>query len=215
MALCVVCQQNEAVAGVSRRTGKPYDKCSGCYKNARRDWQQKIGFDPAVRKAQLATFERIWNEAWAAGVAAGNADTPVPMVVVQHANALDDSSPVVRQWGPIPDGSCGFACVCIAPSNCAFSNWLRKREMERGYRRALEYWRNDPHRLNDDPPRKESFDPASDYHRCVMISVHEHRQSYSRKMAHARAVVDYLKQHVGELKTGKTTPSFRVWDKED
>lgn len=193
MGICVVCNKNEAVAGVSKRTGKPYDKCPACYRAKRQEFLDRIGFDREARKNSLATFKRVWNEAWGAGLIAGRAHCPTPMVVQQHANPMDDSSPVVQEWGPIEGGVCGFANVCVAPANCSFAKWLRE-----NYRET-----------------NQGFDPYSDYHKCVMISVSEYGQSYERKCAHARAVADYLKQHVAELTTGKTAPRFSVWDRLD
>lgn len=51
---------------------------------------------------------------------------PVPMVVQEHANMLDDNSPVVKQYAPAMGGVCGFSWVVVRPGNCSFANWLKK-----------------------------------------------------------------------------------------
>ncbi len=52
----------------------------------------------------------ILNEAHEAGMEAGNAKVPTPMVVTQHENMGDDSSPVEKSYY-VPQGVCGFAWV--------------------------------------------------------------------------------------------------------
>lgn len=59
----------------------------------------------------------------AAKVAHANA-VPAPMRVVQRANPLDDNSAVVRDYGIISDGVCGFAWVIVRPGNSALAKYL-------------------------------------------------------------------------------------------
>lgn len=193
MALCVVCNTNEAAPGISKRTGKPYDKCPACYRAKRQEFFDRIGFDKEARKTQLATFERIWNEAWAAGARAGAAHVPTPMLVGTPTTPLGNDIDPRKKTYYVPQGVCGFANVCVAPATCSFAKWLREK-----YRKA-----------------DRGFDSYSSYHKCVMISVHEYGQSYECKCAHARAVVAYLKQHIAELTTSKTAPRFWVDDRLD
>lgn len=54
---------------------------------------------------------------------AAQAHTPTPMVVAQHANVLDDKSPVVAAY-KVSGGVCGFAWVSIKPANSKFARWL-------------------------------------------------------------------------------------------
>lgn len=70
-------------------------------------------------------WAELHDAAHAAGMAAGEASVPVPMIVQEHANPLDDSSPVVQSYGPIMDGSCGSAYVTIRPANGSFARWLK------------------------------------------------------------------------------------------
>lgn len=52
------------------------------------------------------------------------------MIVRQHENMLDDSSPVEKQWF-VPSGVCGFAWVIIKPGTSSFAKWLVKNEHAR------------------------------------------------------------------------------------
>jgi len=69
--------------------------------------------------------ESIYREAMTAGILAGNAHNPTPMVVQQHANPLNDNSAVVQSW-QVSGGVCGFAWVNIRPATCQFARWLKK-----------------------------------------------------------------------------------------
>jgi hypothetical protein len=71
-----------------------------------------------------AKYDAIVAEANKAGIAAALAKVPAPMIVSQHANMLDDSSAVVKQWY-VSDGVCGFASVKVRPGNSPFANYLK------------------------------------------------------------------------------------------
>jgi len=77
-----------------------------------------------------AQFQELYDRANQAGIDAVQKATVIPMEVVQHANPLDDSSPVVRSWH-VPDGVCGFAWVIVKPGNSPFANWLKKNNLAR------------------------------------------------------------------------------------
>jgi hypothetical protein len=70
-------------------------------------------------------FNALVTKAHAAGMAAGDAAQPTAMVVSEHANALDDASPVRKQWY-VADGVCGFAWVTIRPGTSSFARWMVK-----------------------------------------------------------------------------------------
>ena len=55
-------------------------------------------------------YAQILNEAHEAGMVAGSAKVPAPMVVTERANPVDDSSEIKNQW-VVPSGICGFAYV--------------------------------------------------------------------------------------------------------
>lgn len=110
-------------------------------------------------------YEAIWNEAQAAGHAAGTACRPVPMTVAQHENGLDDRSPVVYAE-TVLDGVCGFAWVKIRPANCGMARWLKKQSL--GHLSHTGGWE---------------------------VGVRGYDQSMQRKYAHARAAADVLKKY--------------------
>lgn len=60
----------------------------------------------------LREMRTLLNRAHEAGTAAGSALSVAPMVVQQHADMMDDKSPVVQQW-EVEGGPCGFAWVSL------------------------------------------------------------------------------------------------------
>ena len=110
-------------------------------------------------------FANVWDKAWKAGQAAAAACVPVPMHVVQHANPLDDSSPVVHRYAPVTDGVCGFASVKFA-GNTAFGKWAKKQGLARpAYQGGLSVW------------------------------IGDYNQSLQKKEAHAYAMAAELEKH--------------------
>lgn len=84
-------------------------------------------------KERNEKFEKIWEEAHEAGMTAGNAMIPTPMVVQKHLNPLDDNSPVTNSWN-VPQGACGFAWVIVKPGNSSFALWAKNnKEATRAY----------------------------------------------------------------------------------
>ncbi|MCJ2530793.1 MAG: hypothetical protein LN413_00530 [Candidatus Thermoplasmatota archaeon] len=109
-------------------------------------------------------WEQLYLAAHDAGMEAGSAHAPTPMVVVQHENQLDDSSPVAKMYPPVMDGACGFAWVNVRPGTSSFARWLRK-----------------------------SGEGHSDHYAGgTAVWVPFFNQSYERKMAYARAMADVL-----------------------
>lgn len=113
----------------------------------------------------------IYKMAHEAGMKAGIGAQVVPMGVVQHANPLDDNSPIVQGW-IVEGGVCGFAWInisCggkgIARSNSLeFCRWLKENDLAR----------------------------KSDYEGGYIIWVSEFGQSMTRKEAYARAFAEVL-----------------------
>lgn len=60
-------------------------------------------------------FEAIWNEAYEAGMRAGEAAMPHEMVVVGGGKEYH-----------VPEGPCGFAWIVVYPGNAPFANWAKK-----------------------------------------------------------------------------------------
>ena len=118
-----------------------------------------------ANKPGSEAHEKLYAEANKAGIAAANALTPTPMVVEQHANQLDDTSPVTKQW-TVPSGVCGFAWVNIRPATTSFARWLKKEGIVR-----------------------------KSYYGGIDISIMAYGQSMEKKSAHAHAMADYLSDH--------------------
>jgi hypothetical protein len=111
----------------------------------------------------MKTEFQLWlDEANKAGEEAVKAIKPTPVVVQQHVNMLDDSSPVVKQW-VVPDGVCGFAWVHIKPATTPFVRWLKRNGIGR-----------------------------RSYYGGWDIPIHSYNQSYEKKMAHANAMAKSL-----------------------
>lgn len=109
-------------------------------------------------------WKALFLKAYDAGCAAGKAHSPTPMVVAQHANSWDDSSPVEKAYY-VPSGVCGFAWVTVRPATSSFGRWLlRSGEARKGYYGGAE--------IN-----------------CPFFN-----QSYERKMAYAAAFADVLNE---------------------
>lgn len=117
-----------------------------------------------VRKIE---FTKIYDEAHAAGMAAGKGATPTPMIVGTptnfFSNDIDMSKPVYH----VPDGPCGFAWVIIKPGTSAFAKWMN----DAGHSRKDHYYGGV----------------------CVWVSGFS--QSMARKEAYADAFADVLKKH--------------------
>ena len=71
------------------------------------------------------THQELWDRAYKEGLEAGTEHSPTPMIVQQHENMLDDSSPVVKTYAPVMGGVCGFAWVVVKPGTSSFARWLK------------------------------------------------------------------------------------------
>ena len=109
-------------------------------------------------------YNELYLKAHTAGVAAGSNHRPVPMVVVEHTNLLDDSSPVKRAYPPVTGGVCGFAWINVKPGTSTFARWLKI----------------------------EGIGKADSYYGGITIWVSLFGQSYEKKMAYAEAFVQVL-----------------------
>lgn len=127
----------------------------------------KANATPSAAKVTGAKdYAAIWKEGCAAGLKAGNEALCEPMHVVQRANMLDDSSAIVKRYEPVMDGVCGFASVVITPATSGFCKWLKAK----GHA--------DKH-----------------YYGGYSIFIGEHRQSLTRKEAHARAMAEVFSKY--------------------
>jgi hypothetical protein len=99
-------------------------------------------------------FQAIYNEARQAGLKAGNECVPVPMVVTEHANPLDDNSPVVKRYAPITSGVCGFGWISIK-GNTAFARWAKENKLVGNhYPSGYSFWVSD---FNQSMEMKEAY----------------------------------------------------------
>ena len=112
-------------------------------------------------------YPKIMAEAHGAGIAAGNAHSPTPMIVAQHENVLDDNSPITKAWH-VPSGVCGFASVITNEhGNGKFVRYLKSvGEGDKNY-----------------------------YGGHYVKWVREFGQSYEKKVAYAHAYADVLNNY--------------------
>jgi hypothetical protein len=74
--------------------------------------------------AKTVNFEEIYNAARTAGLIAGNAANPAPMIV-RDADVLTGQPLADGRKYIVADGVCGFAWVHVK-GNTAFGRWARK-----------------------------------------------------------------------------------------
>lgn len=99
--------------------------CKDCKKIANQKWREMVAEKSEQRDTRYSAFEDAVRKAHEAGMDAWRREVPAPMVVQEHANQLDDASPVVKEWF-VSGGACGFASVIVRPGNCSFALWVKK-----------------------------------------------------------------------------------------
>lgn len=109
---------------------------------------------------------------------------PMPMIVQERANPLDDNSPVVHEYEPVMGGVCGFAWIVFSPGNSKIANFAKKR-----------YGSDKPNnpifeRNETDKARALNISAVHrNYGGGVAVWIHGYGQSMTRKEAFARAFV--------------------------
>lgn len=141
--------------------------------------REKIAWQKAERLARYERFAETFLAATRAGQAAFDAAEPEVMVVQRHANQFDPESPVVQEWRE-PEGVCGFAWVSVSPATSSFARWLIKGGFA-----------------------------SKAYRGGVNIRIPSRSQSYTRKMAYARAMADVLRASP-DLSDLKIYPGGRI-----
>ena len=135
------------------------------------DLIKKLGNKKHTKKksSKKNDYVALHEKALAAGMKALNECVPNPMVVQQHANMMDDNSPVVKSWY-VGDGVCGFAWVRVKckGEGLRFINAMKKHGIDR--------WRKD------------------DYYGGYQLWVREGNQSMQRKEAFAEAYAEVLRE---------------------
>ena len=94
-------------------------------------------------------YAAIWAEAWAAGVMAGLACRPTPMVVGQH-----NGDGVLKIVEVVDDGMCGFGWVKIRPANGKMARWLKSQNI--GYKAYNGGWDVSVHEFGQSWERKSA-----------------------------------------------------------
>jgi hypothetical protein len=120
--------------------------------------REKIAAEKHERLERYATFELAWSEARAAGMAAGNACTPTPMIV-GPADILINGAPVLTRAHYVSEGACGFAWIVHPDGNSSFARWAKKhRNARREYGGGVcLYWVGE---FNQSMARKKAFADA-------------------------------------------------------
>jgi len=101
-------------------------------------------FKAADAKGKALKFEAAFAKAVYAGLAAGGASKPNPMVICEMSNPLSNSIADVKQMWVENEGACGFAWVNVNPGNSPFANWLKKNGYARkSYAGGVDIWISD------------------------------------------------------------------------
>lgn len=142
-------------------------------KLAKKAWKEKIEAEKEERVSRENRFGQIIGAALARAHNDGEAHSPTPMIVEQHQDMLDDSSPVKKSWF-VEQGVCGFVWVNLKPATSSFCRFLQKKApgwKRDSYYGGLTYW------------------------------VFQFGQSYEKKVAFARELAKALNEHQEETKT--------------
>jgi len=124
----------------------------------------------------------IYNKAMKAGQVAMAECMPIPMVVEQHANIFNDSSPVTEQWH-VSEGICGFAWV----------NIKAKSGPSRRFINELKLLNIVSSNINDS--RDTVTIKKDSYYGGFTFWVYDGGHSYDRKRAFAYAFTKVLKEY--------------------
>lgn len=103
-------------------------------------------------------FETIWQAAYTAGMQAGNAAAPTPMIVGTPRQPLfDDRIDPTKPVYFVEGGVCGFAWIDFK-GNTAFGRWAKKTDRaSKGYPTGLMYWVSE---FGQSMQRKQAFASA-------------------------------------------------------
>ena len=79
----------------------------------------------------------VYADAHAKGIAAGNACSPIPMVVGTPTTPLGDDIDYSKDTYYVSDGVCGFAWVNIKPARGKFVKYLKENEESRANKKSV------------------------------------------------------------------------------
>ena len=120
--------------------------------------REKIAAERKERQERYRKFEVVWAAAVTEGNKAAAEVVPPTMIVSQHADQLDDGSPIVNQW-TVPEGPCGFAEIRLCKGNTSFAHWAKKNAgFRKHYYGGLSHWVS---AFGQSMVRKEAFARAA------------------------------------------------------
>lgn len=130
-------------------------------KDARANFKAMIAESAAQRAARTDQFKAIFEEARVAGLAAGQALRPTPMVVTRDSMAIVTNAGrqnILDRDYVVPEGPCGFAWVIIRPGTSAAANYAKKNlGAGKSYYGGMELWVSD---FGQSMERKEAYAKA-------------------------------------------------------
>ena len=144
-----------------------------CYTHkqaAKEAFYKRISDQKAETEQKYKRYEDAVAKAIEAGKTAAKVCKPTPMVVQQHLDLFDDSSPVTETYEPVESGVCGFGYVIVSPGNSSLAIWLKKH---------MFYFKW--------------------YYGGIAMGVKEYGQSYERKMAYAYAYATTLHNELKDI----------------
>lgn len=133
------------------------------------------------KHVKAAKYARIYQLCVESADRAANACKPTPMIVAQHANVLDDRSPIKKTW-IVSGGICGIVIIKL-PLNHPFSRYLVA--SKRAYK---------------------SEQGGVVVRRCTTNTRSPLEQSYERQCAATNAFADTLIKHLPTLRN-----RVKVW----
>lgn len=103
--------------------------------------REKIRAEKDARLARYASFETLVAAAHAAGLAAGEAVRPTPMIVGSPSTPLGNDIDPAKPTYYVADGACGFAWIKVVPGGSSFARWLVKTGRARAaYNGGVQIW---------------------------------------------------------------------------
>jgi len=107
---------------------------------------------------KYAKFEEVYRKAFVAGMGAGHAAAPTPMVVGSPSTPFGNDVDYSKKTYYVPDGVCGFAWVTVRPGTSAFAKWLAKTgKARKAYEGGMQIWVS---QFGQSMQRKEAFAAA-------------------------------------------------------
>jgi hypothetical protein len=86
-------------------------------------------------------FQRIYDEAHAAGMSAGEAAVPAPMIVGSPSTPFGNDVDPSKRMYYVADGVCGFAWVHLPKANTAFAKFCRDNRLgHKAYKAGWDIW---------------------------------------------------------------------------